>query len=412
MNPNQRETPSTSPRLPAVLPAVGEDADASTCFSDEAEATRYLEQCFWNGKPLCPWCASPNVAARTEQRSWRCNACRKDFTVRTGTLFARSHLPLHIWLRAIRLIAGKDGDEYSSAGLGRELNIRQASAWQLLRRLRDADAALLQTIAAGFAAAPARPRTTPIAKKDAPMAMSRQELASLIYDGIKDGSLTNGDKLPPEREIAVIFNTSRGAVREAIIVLETLGFIEVRGKEGVFVRTLTEEECNRSLEVYTGWPSDMLPHAFQVRLLLESEAAGLAAVNRTDEDVKRMRTCIEGLLRIFRERPVDWNIQGGTLNELFHKLILEAAHNPVLLRMHEGLLRITKRAYSAFGTDRMVTPIDQWEERVIKAHGEILGTIERQDEQAARDIMRNHLEITFNKLDSLYRERIDGVLHR
>lgn len=244
------------------------------------------------------------------------------------------------------------------------------------------------------------------------MAISRQELAGLIYDGIKDGTLTNGDKLPPEREIAAIFNTSRGAVREAIIVLETLGFVEVRGKEGVFVRKLTEEECNRSLEVYTGWPSDMLPHAFQVRLLLESEAAGLAALNRTEEDVKRMRACIDGLDRILRERPHDWNIQGGNLNDLFHKLIIEAAHNPVLLRMHEGLMRITKRAYSTFGTERMVTPLDQWEERVIKAHGVILETIARQDEQAARDIMRNHLEITFNKLDSLYRERIDGVLKR
>ncbi len=242
------------------------------------------------------------------------------------------------------------------------------------------------------------------------MAMTRQELAEKIRDGIQTGSLCRGGKLPSEREIAARFETGRGLVREALIVLETLGFIEVRGKEGVFVRTLSDDDCNRSLDVYSGWPTEMLPHTFQVRLVLESEAAGLAAVHRSDEDLRRMAFCIESLVRVFRERPDDWNIQGGALNDLFHKLVIEAAHNPVLLRIHEGLLRIIKKAYSTFGAERMITPLEQWDERVIGSHSAIMEVIRAQDEKAARAIMRAHLEITFTKLDAFYRERIEGVL--
>lgn len=62
------------------------------------------------------------------------------------------------------------------------------------------------------------------------MSNSRQELAGKIYQAIKDKSLFCGGKLPPEREIAAIFKVSRTSAREALIVLETLGFIEVRGK--------------------------------------------------------------------------------------------------------------------------------------------------------------------------------------
>lgn len=379
---------------------------------DELAARALVLRVLWPDGLTCPRCGSRKVAVRAEgEWTFRCAACRRDFSPRAGTIFAQSRLPLYLWLRAMRIVADAGGD-ISSVRLGRELGIRQASAWSLLRRLAAADEKMLADIVAALSAtaeASAVVERTPLRRTG--MAMTRQELAGKIHAGIRDGSLHADGKLFSEREIAASLRTSRGAVREALIVLETLGYIEVRGKEGMFLRELSEEECNRSLDVYSAWPTEMLPHTFQVRLLLESEAAGLAARNRTDEDVRRMACCLGELSRVCRERPADWSEQGSRLNELFHKVIIEAAHNPVLLRIHEGLLRIIGKAYAAFGGDAMITPLDQWEERVIKGHGVIMEAIRGGDEKAARDAMRRHLEITFTKLDAFYQERIKGMIH-
>jgi GntR family transcriptional repressor for pyruvate dehydrogenase complex len=239
------------------------------------------------------------------------------------------------------------------------------------------------------------------------MPNSRQKLVSDIYDRIRDGSLVFGDKLPPEREIASALGASRTAVREALIVLDTLGFIEIRGREGAYLRRLGEEDLNRSLDLYSSWPTAMLPQTFQVRILLESEAAGLAARHRTAEDIQRMSYCIRSMARVYAERPADWNMQGSNLNDLFHKLVIEASHNEVLLRIHEGLLRIIKKASATFGVESMITPLDQWEERIIKGHRVIMEAIEQADEKTSRDLMRQHLAITAAKLDAFYADRIE-----
>lgn len=243
------------------------------------------------------------------------------------------------------------------------------------------------------------------------MSNTRQELAAKIYQAIKDGSILCGERLPPEREIALRFGTSRSSAREALIVLDTLGFIEVRGKDGIFLRKLSDEEFNRSLDVYSAWPTEMLPQAFQVRIFLESEAAGLAAANRTNEDIQRLEYCVSGFIKIHTEQPEDWNTQGRILNELFHKLIIEAAHNEVLLRMHEGLLQSIRRAYASFGVESMITPLTQWEQNIIGGHRDILEAILEQNEQKSRELMRTHLAITLNKLNTLYAARMETALY-
>lgn len=65
-----------------------------------------------------------------------CNGCKKGFTVRTGTVFERSHIPLHKWLYAIyQVVTARKG--ISSVQLSKEIGITQKSAWFLLHRLRE-----------------------------------------------------------------------------------------------------------------------------------------------------------------------------------------------------------------------------------------------------------------------------------
>jgi transposase-like protein len=107
-------------------------------FPDERAARLYLEKRRWNGKPVCPYCASKDrIQVRKQEGYFRCLACKKDFTVRTGTIFERSHVPLDKWLYAMYLLV-TDRKGISSLELSKVLGITQKSAWFMEHRLREA----------------------------------------------------------------------------------------------------------------------------------------------------------------------------------------------------------------------------------------------------------------------------------
>src|ERR1700674_262313 len=106
-------------------------------FPDQETARRYLEGCLWPDGAKCPICRSGDRITARKAGFYRCNACREDFTVRTGTIFERSHVPLHKWLYAMYLlVTARKG--VSSLQLSKEIGITQKSAWFVLQRLREA----------------------------------------------------------------------------------------------------------------------------------------------------------------------------------------------------------------------------------------------------------------------------------
>lgn len=114
-------------------------------FPDEAAARHYIESRRWPNGPRCPVCASDRIGAHSPGGIYRCNACEEAFSVRTGTVMERSKIPLVKWLHAMYLlVTARKG--ISSMQLGKELSIRQASAWALLHRLREACGKNLDTL--------------------------------------------------------------------------------------------------------------------------------------------------------------------------------------------------------------------------------------------------------------------------
>lgn len=106
-------------------------------FPDQETARTYLESRLWPNGVLCPYCKQGDRITIRKDGFYRCNACAEDFTVRTGTIFERSHVPLHKWLYAMYLlVTSRKG--ISSLQLSKEIGITQKSAWFLLQRLREA----------------------------------------------------------------------------------------------------------------------------------------------------------------------------------------------------------------------------------------------------------------------------------
>ena len=104
----------------------------------DAETARvYLEKRLWPNGPRCPVCGLGERITARAGGFYRCNQCKEDFTVRTGTIFERSHVPLHKWVYAMYLlVTARKG--VSSMQLAKEIGITQKSAWFVLQRLREA----------------------------------------------------------------------------------------------------------------------------------------------------------------------------------------------------------------------------------------------------------------------------------
>lgn len=106
-------------------------------FPDQESARTYLEKRLWPNGARCPCCGLGERITTRKGGYYRCNQCKEDFTVRTGTIFERSHVPLHKWIYAMYLlVTSRKG--ISSMQLSKEIGITQKSAWFVLQRLREA----------------------------------------------------------------------------------------------------------------------------------------------------------------------------------------------------------------------------------------------------------------------------------
>lgn len=107
-------------------------------FPNAEAASAYLEARRWPQGAICPECGCvERIQTRKIMGYFRCLNCKTDFTVRTGTIFERSHVPLDKWLYAMYLMAtARKG--VSSLQLSKELGVTQKTAWFMLQRLREA----------------------------------------------------------------------------------------------------------------------------------------------------------------------------------------------------------------------------------------------------------------------------------
>ena len=111
-------------------------------FHNEEAAFAFVEARVWPEGPTCPHCGGVERISKMQGKStraglYKCYQCRKPFTVRIGTIFESSHVPLRIWLQAMFLIAGsKKG--ISSNQLHRTLGVTLKTAWFMSHRIREA----------------------------------------------------------------------------------------------------------------------------------------------------------------------------------------------------------------------------------------------------------------------------------
>lgn len=113
-------------------------------FQTQEQSVEYLEHIRWAGQPVCPYCGSANAGRHAspdrEMARWQCRDCTRAFSVTIGTLFHGTHMPLRTWflVLALMLNAKKSASAYQIA---RDLDVRRATVWSMMQRIRSAMAA-------------------------------------------------------------------------------------------------------------------------------------------------------------------------------------------------------------------------------------------------------------------------------
>lgn len=236
-----------------------------------------------------------------------------------------------------------------------------------------------------------------------------QEVGALIRDLIVKTPYRPGDRLPPEREIAEMLNVTRTVVREALIMLEIKGLIEVRRGAGIYVldnaagegaaESADMNHCNDA------GPFELL----QARQLLESNIAEFAALQATREDIIKMRQALQ-----LEERELASSAPGGSESGdmHFHLAIAEATHNSMLVELFRQSWQWRENNPMWIQLHRHLGDTHYRQEWLVD-HKRILAALIKKDARAAKLAMWQHLEnvkrrlLEFSNVDDIY---FDGYL--
>jgi len=206
-----------------------------------------------------------------------------------------------------------------------------------------------------------------------------EEVASRLEQLIVK-QLQPGDKLPPERRLAEMFQVSRSSIRDAIRRLELMGLVEPRQGAGTVVRDLSNHPLNNPLAQVLLRKREQVAELLDVRTMLEPALAARAALRISPDEVAEL----EEILRRQEEK-----IRKGesTVEEdsEFHYNIALATNNTVILKVLDVLMDLLR------DTRERSLQTEGRPQKSLAGHRRILAALKRRDSVAAEKAVRHHL---------------------
>lgn len=214
----------------------------------------------------------------------------------------------------------------------------------------------------------------------------RKNISDQVYDylvnEIKEGRLKPGEKLPTERALSEKLGVSRVPIREAIRSLSRMGVLTTRQGDGTFVNAKNPDVLSKAMDIYMQLDDKLVIEFMEVRKIMESEAARLASINATDEDIIKISEINEQRKRIVEASDGDFDYHKlYEYDRQFHFAIAEATHNSVFMNFLDAIrttLKIQQEGSS--------TPV-----KSNAYHQKIVEAIIARDPDGASKAMADHL---------------------
>ena len=233
--------------------------------------------------------------------------------------------------------------------------------------------------------------------------IGRRRLSDDVIGQLKtllvDKNLKPGDKLPPERDLSGLFQVGRPSIREALRTLDILGFVDIRPGDGVYVRDPRGgsflRNIQESLEILVQLEPKTLLEIFEVRMILETKTASMAAKFAGPKDLAFLQT-VFGELEDRLTDPQSYSEKDWE----FHKAVARCSQNNVLFHLINLCSALTKLTSQRFLEVPNITAVFHPDHRAI------FQAIQNRSEKKAAQAMTEHL---FRAQESIQRLLRDGA---
>ncbi|ATW23471.1 FadR/GntR family transcriptional regulator [Candidatus Formimonas warabiya] len=218
-----------------------------------------------------------------------------------------------------------------------------------------------------------------------------EEVVEKILEMIKQKEIEEGEKFPTEKELSAMFGVSRMAIREALSALQASGVVEVKHGSGTYLKNINDDVIIKPIARELIAQKDNLLDLFELRRGIETEAASLAAVRASDEQISKLKEVLaqtrkalsEGKMLVSEDFEFHFAIVEATNNNTFIKV-----YNTIANSFYEGLSSTHEILQQRLGP-RVV---------VLSEHEEILKYIEKKEPELARRETRKHLDNAYARL--------------
>lgn len=223
--------------------------------------------------------------------------------------------------------------------------------------------------------------------------IQRISITDAVVDSIKEMIESEeykvGEKLPAEARLCEMLGVSRTSVREAIRVLQALGYVENRPGKGAFVAANHKEDATPWYDVENPQFTDFM----DIRMAMETFAVRVAVKIATDKDIKKLEEIHQSFVEANSKKDM---VRMIMLDELFHTTIVGITKNQLLVNINRQLLEAFRAYRSESFTDRDVY------KNAIEPHAALLDCFRQHDYKRAVDEMRNHLNITTKDMEKIH----------
>lgn len=226
-------------------------------------------------------------------------------------------------------------------------------------------------------------------------AIQRMSITDSVVADIKEmimsGEYKIGEKLPTEMKLCDQMSVSRTCVREAIRVLQAIGYVEIRPGKGAFVANYQKSTDNSSL--WYDVEGVKFYDFMEVRMAIETLSVRLAVERATDKQIRELREIHTSFVEATEKRDMPKMIM---LDELFHTKIITFTNNQLLININKQLLERFRIYRGDSFTNKMVY------KNAVEPHERILLCFEMRNPSSAVEEMRKHLNITTQDMELIH----------
>jgi GntR family transcriptional regulator, transcriptional repressor for pyruvate dehydrogenase complex len=225
-----------------------------------------------------------------------------------------------------------------------------------------------------------------------------EEVTEALHEMIRTGQLPPRSKLESVQQLAENFQVSRSAIREALSALKAMGLVEMKQGEGTFIKEFDAKQMTFPLSTAILMNKKDVAHLLEVRKIIETGTAALAAKNRSKENLEAMAQALEEMKRVQGDEEL-----GEKADFRFHLAVSAAAGNPLLTtlldQVSELMIETMKETRRLWLFSKQTST-----ENIVKEHAKIYHAILERNEEMARIAMIEHLENVDNILKMYFFE--------